>query len=461
MRLLLALLALALSSQATAAELREPVATVNVERSGDSWTADYRLHGQAPVWVFAASVLPRESKRSWRLDTVRVLTPGVTLERIGNFDALVAKSGNVPERVRLSFTPFLDDIEAGYDAALAFGDGSVALYTTQFKLVPVESRALAAAAPAHFESLPNSGRPTHIQLRDRTGDVLFLGERTDVAIVDDYDAYVLFGDADPTIGEAMATIIDADLPRWLRQFITSQTPPVLASYRQQLGAPPAGKPTLLVSWAGAEKDGASFGGSVLPGTVVMTISGKQALTPDPGVSGYARWLVSHEAAHFWLGQAVRYSSPAESWITEGGAELLAFRATAAADPQYELKKRLRRARSECVPFLPNGGLAEAYQRPDDFRAYYACGVIIALAAEKANGGDFPDFVRTLIDRNRDDGVVTRDEWLTLFEEKSRNPALRQRIEDLLDKPHADAEAALNAFIFSAGIADEFAPAEKK
>lgn len=458
MRLLLALLAFASASTASAQELRDPVASVNVQRSGGDWAAEYRLHEQAPVWVFAASVLPRESKRSWRLGTVRVLTPGVTLERIGNYDALVAASGNVPERVRLSFTPFLEDIEAGYDAALAFGDGSVALYTTQFKLVPLASRAAAAAAPAHFDSLPDSDRPTHIEMRDRGGDLLFLGERTDVAIADDYDAYVLFGDASPVIGETITTIIDPELPQWLHDFILAETRPILERYREQLGPAPVDQPTVMVSWAGADKEGASFGGSVLPGTVVMTVSGKQALTADPGVGGYARWLVSHEAAHFWLGQAVRYSSPAESWITEGGAELLAFRATAAADPGYDIRKRLTRARRECVPFLATGGIADAYQRPNDFRAYYACGVIIALAAEKANGGDFNGFVRTLIERNHDDGVVTRAEWLGLFEELSRNPALRPRIEQLLDEPQPDPKAALDAFIVDAGISGEFAPA---
>ena len=171
--------------------------------------------------------------------------------------------------------------------------------------------------------------------------------------------------------------------------------------------------------------------------------------------------MAHEAAHFWLGQAVRYETPADSWITEGGAELLAFRASGAGDPSYDVKARLRRAREECVPFLAHGGIASAYQRPDDFRAYYACGAIIALAAEKASGGDFADFVRTLLERNRADGVVTRAEWLALFDQRSRNPGLRLSIEQLLDRPQPDPEATLTAFITSAGIADQFAPSTRQ
>ena len=450
MRWLLAVLLLAATP---ALAERQPVASASVERSGDVWTADYELHAAAPVWVFAKSVFPRESKRSWRIGTVEVLTPGVELQRLGNYDALVAKAGNVPPRVRLRFMPFLKDIEAGYDSALAFGDGSVALYTSQFKLVPMPSQEAASEASADTETLPFPDRPTHIEMRDKAGDVLFMGERTDVAVVDDYDAYVLFGNARPEMGEAMTTIIDHGLPTWLRSFILEETPPVLARYRKELGPAPVGKPTLMVSWAGAENEGASFGGSVLPGTVVMTVSGKQVLQPGKAVGNYARWLVAHESAHFWLGQAVRYSSPAESWITEGGADLLAFRAIAAANRDYDLKARLTRARQECEPFLRNGGIASAYERPDDFRAYYACGVIIALAAERANGGNFAGFVRQLIDHNRDDGVITRAEWL----EQLGNPEVAAAAEHLLDHAHPNPGDALDRFIAIAGIAEEFAP----
>ena len=82
---------------------------------------------KAPVWAFAKSILPRESKQSWRIGSVTVETPGVKLQRIGHYDALVSAKGPLPKHVRLRFTPFVEDIEAGYDAALALADGSVAL----------------------------------------------------------------------------------------------------------------------------------------------------------------------------------------------------------------------------------------------------------------------------------------------------------------------------------------------
>ena len=186
----------------------------------------------------------------------------------------------------------------------------------------------------------------------------------------------------------------------------------------------------------------------------MTLKGDGIVHPDEKVSHYARWFVSHEAAHFWLGQAVAYSNPSESWITEGGAELLAFRATAAADPTFDIKARLSEAKAECTPFLANGGVASAYEREGDFRAYYACGALIALAAEKASGGDFADFVKTLIERYGADGTVTRAEWLALLDERS--PGTSGAVAKLLDTRQADPQAALDRFVAAANIGDQFA-----
>jgi hypothetical protein len=451
------LLALLVVVAAPALATPEPVASVTVERNGKAWTAVYDLHERAPVWVFSSSALPRESKRSWRIGTVRVLTAGVSLRRLGNYDALVSAKGPLPKRVRLSFTPYLEDIDGGYDPALALTGGSVALYTEQFKVVPMRSAAAAARAPADDSLLPAIDQPTRITFVDRAGSVLVHGQRQNQATVEDEQAYVLFGKAKPVIGPAMTTIFDPALPGWLAAYLNAQLPQILARYREQLGPSPVGQPTLLVSWAGATPHTISLGGSVLPGMVVMTLSGDSLLKPNDKVSHYARWFVSHEAAHFWLGQAVHYSERSESWITEGGAELLAFRATAAADPAFDVKARLAEAKAECAPFLANGGVASAYERESDFRAYYACGAIIALAAEKASGGDFAGFVRDLIAHYGQDQTITRAEWLALLDEKA--PGLSATVDKLLDNKQANPQAALDSFIATIGIADQFAPAK--
>jgi hypothetical protein len=458
-RWLIALLALVVAAPAAATP--GPVAKVTVERQGNRWTADYQLLQREPLWVFAKSVLPRESRTSWRLATVQVLTPGVRLQRLGNFDALVSMKGALPKHVRLSFTPYLEDIEAGFDPALAFADGSVALYAEQFKLVPMESASAAKRVPPEDSQLPGIDLITRMTFVDRAGPVLVHGKREQRPTIDDGGAYVLFGRAKPVIGPAMTTILDPALPKWLPDYLNAELPKILAQYREKLGPSPVGQPTLLASWAGPLPHTVSLGGSVLPGMVVMTLAGDGLLKPSDKVSHYARWFVSHEAAHFWLGQAVHYSNRSESWITEGGAELLAFRATAAADPTFDIKARLSEARDECTPFLANGGIASAYEREGDFRAYYACGAILALAAEKASDGDFADFVRTLIRRFGADETVTRAEWLALLDERAPGRGLSTAAAKLLDDKQADPQRALDAFITAAAIGDQFLPAQPR
>lgn len=454
-RLLLILFAL---GTAPAAAQRPPIATVEVVRDGDRWTADYRLSARAPVWVFAKSILPRESNRSWRLDTVRVLTPGVTLQRLGNYDALVADDGKtLPPRVRLAFTPFKPDVEAGYDPAINFTDGSVALYADGFKLVPMASVTAARAADKNDSTLPAIDQPTRTIFVDRAGPVLAFGRRVAKAALDNGEAYVLFGKVRPTIGTAMTTIFDPALPAWVTAYLNREMPAILADYRSRLGPSPVGQPTLMVSWAGPTKGVVSLGGSVLPGLVVMALEGEGLAAPDTKAAHHARWFIAHEAAHFWLGQAIGYEGPADSWITEGGAELLAFRATAAADRTFDAKRRLAEARAECLPFLARGGISGAYTRNGDHRAYYACGVIIALAAERASGGKFGDFVKTLIARNPD-RLVTRAEWLALLDERAPGRGLSAAVSGLLDHAQSNPAASLDAFIAKAKIASAIAPA---
>ncbi len=274
----LAALLLFLGAPALAAPA--PVASVTVVRSGDTWTADYILHERAPLWLFAKSILPRESTGSWRVGSVRVLTPGVRLERIGNYDALVPRRGTMPRKVRLAFTPYLKDVEAGYDPALAFSDGSVALYADQFRILPMPSIASARAADRDDATLPSAERPTRMTLIDRAGPVLSKGERTARAELTDGAAYILFGTAQPAIGPAMTTIIDPAMPRWIADALGADMPRILQHYRDQLGPSPVGQPTLLASWAGPTKGVTSLGGSVLPGMVVMTLEGEGITEPN-------------------------------------------------------------------------------------------------------------------------------------------------------------------------------------
>ncbi|MBU1384357.1 MAG: hypothetical protein KKG14_07325 [Alphaproteobacteria bacterium] len=438
----LAALTLALGACATTAPGAAPAAieaaavpAVTVTRDGDVWTADYVLDRDAPVWAFYSSSLIMEARRPWRLEQWRVLTPGVVLERIGDRDVLRAVDGGpVPRRVSIALTPKSENLEADY-GVLVFTDGSTALPSGQFDVFPVASPGAVAELPRDLNGHEMEGGPAMVTWRDRAGPILFRGRRVAEATEAEADTYVLFGAADLVEGERLITVADPALPAWIGEGIQTFAPRVADLYAERLGPGQSARPTIMMSWNGPTPGMTSMGGSVLPGLIVMTFEGEGVVDPTAGVLAVSRWFIGHESAHFWLGQTVRYDVARDAWITEGGADMMAIRAMQSIDPDWDARAELQKEVDDCV-LRANQPVAEAAGR-GEHRANYACGAVFALVAEaaqrRATGGDWFDFLRPLIDANRADGVLTRDEWLDALDAVSGDPSLRRDIETLLDK----------------------------
>jgi hypothetical protein len=378
---------------------------VLIFRDGDEWKARFRFAADAPLWAFERSALLRVEQLPWRPKSWEVISPGVSLERIGDFDVFVAANGDVPREVTIRFRPLAEDLVADYDPAIRLSDGTLALYGGHFNAFPMASREAIAALREPQEY------PTHIALTAAGAPLLFGGQR--VTRADDVgDNYVYVGDVTMSPDDPVATILDPGLPAWISTRLRDFTPSVFRDFETQMGPHKSGRPMVIASWAGTDFGGVSTGGSVSPGMITMRLEGKQLLKETPGALNQMRWFIAHEAAHFWLGQTVGYATPDEAWITEGGADYLAMQAAVRADASYDAKAFMAEARSDCIAALAKGSLAEARRRNDQ-RAYYACGALFAQAVDDAGrprGKGFADFVRGLI-RDDADGQVTGAEWL--------------------------------------------------
>jgi hypothetical protein len=423
---------------------------VEVVRDGEAWTAEFRFDRDAAGWVFPRSPLASKGGRPWRALSWQIDTPGVRLERRGLYDLLVADDGApVPRRVRVRFQPFAGSVEGSYDPSLVFTDGSVALFSEQFDTFPVASAAAVAAFGADLAGAPESR--TRVTFRDARGRVLHAGRRLrSVTLEDDSGTYILFGPAKPVVTDAMALVLDPALPGWIQATLEQAAPAMLARYAEQLGPAPGTKPTLLVSWGGPEKDAGNMFGSTLPSLIVMQYRGEKLVAESKKGREIGLWFIAHEAAHFWVGQAVRYQSAYDSWITEGGADLLAVRLVGEVVPGYDARAELQRGVDDCVKLSEGRGVAKAVER-NEFRAYYGCGDVFALVAEAASGKPFAQWLRPLIDANRKDGVLTRKEWLSALNAASGDPTLSRDIERLLDKGAADPAAAIASLFARAGV----------
>ena len=206
----------------------------------------------------------------------------------------------------------------------------------------------------------------------------------------------------------------------------------------------------MVSWGGPTPGVVSRGGSVLRGLIVMNYEGSGVLEETVAQRQQGLWFVAHEAAHFWLGQTVAYEYARDAWITEGGADLLAVRAVADIDPDYDPRTELNRAIEDCIKLTRRHGVASARDR-DEHRAYYACGAVFGLVAEAGSGRSFYKFVRELIENNRADGVVSRAEWLAALDVATRKPALSRDIARLIDRGVPDPREFITDLLLRAGV----------
>ncbi|MFW2342810.1 hypothetical protein [Brevundimonas sp.] len=435
------------------AEADIPGADVSVMRDGDQWSVDYTFSEDAPVWAFIRSSLTMESRQPWRPADWTVVTPGVVLERVGHLDVLRSLDGGpVPRHVRLQISPRNHNLEADYPV-LAFTDGSVALFSGAFDVFSLPSLDVARDLPEDLNGQDLDIRNARISWRDRSGPVLVQGERKRQAVTEDGTLYVLFGQTRMKAADRIVTVADPQLPGWISAAIEGWAPRVADYYARRLGPGQTDRPTIMASWGGPTPGLQSMGGSVLPGLIVMSFEGIGNAEPSDESAAYIQWFIGHESAHFWLGQTVRYERSRDSWITEGGADLMAVRATKALNPSYDALGMLQQEVDDCAVLAvrPIQGAAAL----GDHRAFYACGAVFALVAERAQqratGGDWFDFLRPLIDANREDGVLTRTEWLDHLDAVSGDPTLRARIETFLDTGTPDPVTALADLLLAAGI----------
>lgn len=436
------------------AVLDESAPQVTVTRDGDHLNIDYRFGRDVTVWAFMDSALETDSRQPWRPRQWTVQTPGVVMERRGHYDIIRSTDGGpVPREVRFRVRPQAVDLEAEYPTLL-FSNGAVALPTRQLDVFALPSAQAAEAVPDDLNRVTLDGGSSRVTWRDDNGPVLFNGRRHDKLTTMDERSYVLLGEATVTPGEGLATVIDPNLPPWIGEEIRGFAPRVGQYYRDRLGAPGSGgdTPIVMVAWNGPTEQMTSMGGSVLPGLIVMSFEGRGVTTAQPDIMERSRWFIGHEAAHFWLGQTVRYQFADEAWITEGGADLMAVRALKRLDPAYDDRSELQSEVDDCVN-LARKPVAQAGAR-GEHRAYYACGAVFAMAAEGAQkqrtGGDWLDFLKPLL--RQPDGVLGREEWLTALTRTSRDPSLRGDMERLLDQGAADPSAVIARLFQRTGVA---------
>ncbi|MEL7708052.1 M1 family aminopeptidase [Citromicrobium bathyomarinum] len=441
-----ALLALLVPAIATAQDVPdETPVRVEVLHDAEGWSATFHFPTDAQGWAFPRSNRARRQDTGWRELSWTVETAGVSLRRIDETDVLLADDGTVPRVVTVRFEPFAQDLLADYDPALLFTDGTLALFTGHFAVLPWLG---------NTQEIAEEGPDTEMVFRDAAGPLMYKGQSYDSATTRDDTTYVVFGDPKLVTTDHLAALIDPATPAWLRREMLDFLPQTFAIYADRLGERAgSGKPMVLSSWVGPTPELYSQGGSVLPGLLTIRLEGEGLVNESTQALQGIRWFIAHEGAHFWLGQTVEYETDADAWIMEGGANLLAFRLIEQIYPEYNAGTELANSWQTCLAMSVDKPLAGASERRD-YDANYACGTVLGMIAEGAaqtNGGrDFFDFLAALVAANREDaggdGIVSVDDWLGQLVAESGDAELAAQLKAFVyqgtDDPQGDLCAML-------------------
>ena len=182
---------------------------VEVVRRGNQWTAEYTFDRPAEAWLFPRTSATRDGDDAWRERTWQVQTAGVRIQRRGSFDVLVANRGPVPVKVRLRFTPLAQKLLDDYTPALQFTDGGVALFSGQFDVLPLRTAREAAKLPSDLNNVLMAQTSLGMSFSD--------GQRTQTHSGDS-PAYVFLGPTRPVETPDVVTLLDPQLPAWIRSF---------------------------------------------------------------------------------------------------------------------------------------------------------------------------------------------------------------------------------------------------
>jgi hypothetical protein len=453
----LLVLVAAIAAQVAAAEIkdRSHVATAVVSRASTRWQVEYTLRQKARAWMFPVSAPKLTDHQPWRQGAWQVVTPGARIERQGAYDVLVPTNGRyVPRTVRIVFTPTSATLDREYDPAVTFSTGAVAIYSDQFDLVPTSRPGMVATREAGLSIEDLGGRHLPVRFSDARGPVFVQGRRRTDPVLTGAATYVVFGaDEVEEIG-GVAMLADPALPGWLKTDIAAFAPKVASTYAARLGErdDPA-PPLLLMGWRGATSGKVVNDGGVRPGEILLNFEGEGLLERNARAERRTRWFIAHETAHFWLGsEGIGYRAPSDAWITEGGAEMMAFTLLAASDHDYAVGE-LQRAVDDCIK-LATKPIATATERHES-RAYYACGTVFALAGAGAvrqrGGADVFDFIRPLLARHRSDRLLGSADWLAHFVAVSGNAAAGDAMRLLVEQGSNDPVQEITKILRSGGI----------
>lgn len=353
------------------------VAIAVTENPDGTWDVTYKFaQPQSALVLSQAPVTYRE----WT-----PLSQGVAMWRIGGMEGFVFREPASEAKFRIK--PFSGDLPAAYTPFLAFSDGSYGVLSGQFRVKPIASLAEAAAFTKSGEEWPApvmtsqvsiaSPRPVGSKEGGVHSELLPGGDGTIVYV----------GSLAPVKGDSFRGYIDPGLPAWLTAGFDADLTTIFSMLAKGWGKELTDKATVFMVFGGYGQKGMDLKGGAIDDLLTLQMSGAALAEPTPEIRTYVRWFLAHEAAHifqqkFGNNDVLFSDGGGHAWVHEGSANAFAYRigADLADNPEAYLAEVYASEYKDCVAHLEKAALVEA-RDSGSFRAYYACGDLIALATD--------------------------------------------------------------------------------
>ncbi len=365
----LALFALLLSTLSITAHGKNILYTEIEKHSPSEWTVSYQSSKPIQAVMFA------NSPDSSRLQRWHLLSTEFSFNYINDREVISRKDGAAFTFIKLKLTPNYLHLAKNYAPFAPFSDGGMLVHSGRFFACAniCSGReniwAMAVKAPLR-DNIVVDGKVylSETSWWDKNeGQKFYIGKQV-VEANRDYNAIV-----DPMLIGHIGKQLQETFPR------------MMTFLAKSYGALQH-KPMLFAS-ASTTEDG-SFGhqGGTLSKQIFMHWYGD--VKHQKRNAFETLWFFAHEAAHMYQSIPGKAITPADNWLHEGHAEMMAKKIIIALLPQYRdlVESRVSKAIANCEAVTKGSSLSEQVNT-GNYQSLYDCGLYIFNAIDVSYQGD--------------------------------------------------------------------------
>lgn len=398
-------------------------------KSKDEWRVDYKIN--RPVYALAF----KRQTYQFREKNWNSLDPAFNIRNEFGQE-LISRLDNKPfDSISFRFKSYYSDTPNDYPFFVPFSNNDILMYLGHYSVFTVDQ----PLKDLKFLNGNNAPIATELfSIRSQKNLNLIIDgkkfkEFTQWENSSKSGTYIFIGENQPLIFEDLLILIDKDIPSWVYNLVQTGLPQILSYYKKRLGLSLPFKPVVYLNFDNKQLEFTSSSGGILPGVIQFSLKGKSWQKKSEAGKEWIYWYLAHESAHFWNAQYLQKETSPQTWMLEGSADALAYRALRdlklVSEKSY--RKMIDKEKKSCFDDLRDN-LPLIKSNIDNF---YMCGHMINLLVESSlTEMDLFDFWRLILNNEINQNKKYSDEeFFTLWRKHSNNNEIILDTESFLYK----------------------------